>query len=167
MALELASQATSDISRLLLWNPVSQGEQYILQFLRLRLVNSMMQGERKEKVSDLIELVERDGVIDVAGYELSKAMFSEVSGRKAQTLVTELNSSIDVLWLDIASQLKTLPVPTQKLLDQLGGAGHRVTIKQLAGPQFWATQEISRADTLITATCECLSSEPCQAQVCS
>lgn len=149
MALELASEP-ANISKLVLWNPVLQGEQYMLQFLRLRLVNSMMYGDTKEKVADLKQHLEQEGVLEVAGYELSAAMFQEVVSLKAKTF--DPVSVTDVFWADVASMIKPLPIPAQALVDQWRAVGIDVDVTQLVGLQFWSTQEISRADELIEAT---------------
>lgn len=150
MALELASEETTNISRLLLWNPVLQGEQFMAQFLRLRLANSMMYGGAKEKVADLKQYLDKDGVLEIAGYQLSAALFQQVNAIKAKTFT--LPSVTDILWTDVAGTMKPLAVPAQALVDQWRIAGIDVDVKQVEGAQFWNTQEISRADQLIEAT---------------
>lgn len=150
MALELASEETTNISRLVLWNPVLQGEQFMVQFLRLRLVNSMMYGDAKEKVTDLKQRLEQDEVLEIAGYQLSAALFQQVSALKAKTF--ELSSVSEVLWTDVATTIKPLAVPAQVLVDQWRATGIDVDVKQVQGSQFWNTQEISRADQLIEVT---------------
>jgi len=150
MALELASEAAANISKLVLWNPVLHGERYMLQFLRLRLVNSMMYGETKEKVADLKERLNQESMLEVAGYELSSVMFQEIASLKAKTF--ESKSVKQVLWMDVAPTIKSLAIPAQSLIDQWLAKGINVDVAQVAGPQFWATQEVSRAEELIEAT---------------
>jgi len=150
MALELASEAATNIFTLVLWNPVLHGEQYMLQFLRFRLVNSMMYGETKEKVVDLKERLKRENTLEVAGYELPSVMFQEVASRKAKTF--EPKSVKQVLWMDVAPTIKSLSIPAQSLVDQWLAKGIDVDVAHVTGPQFWATQEISRAEELIEAT---------------
>lgn len=158
MALELAGEVKLNVSRLVLWNPVLQGEQFMLQFLRLRLVKSMMYGAAKEKVADLKQQLEENGMLEVAGYELSASMFREVAALKAMTMAQPAANNI--YWADVSSTLKSLPVPTQTLLDQWQDRGLEVEVDQLKAPQFWATQEISRADELIEKTTQWLAAEP-------
>jgi exosortase A-associated hydrolase 2 len=155
MALELASEESINISRLVLWNPVLQGEQFMLQFLRLRLVNSMMYGDTKEKVSDLKQYLDQNGSLEVAGYQLSGTMFQQVSALKAKLFV--LPSVTEVLWTDVVTTIKPLTVPAQALVDQWRVAGIDVGVKQVEGFQFWGTQEISRADKLIEVTSDWLT----------
>jgi len=150
MAIELAAIPTISVFQLILWNPVLQGEQYMLQFLRLRLANSMVYGEAKEKTADLKQSLKQDGFLEVAGYELSASMFEEVADRKAKDFGTP--SIRKVFWGDVASTIKSLPVPVKTLVDQWQAAGVDVDVEQVSGPQFWATQEISRVDNLILAT---------------
>lgn len=161
MAIELAQEPDLNISQLLLWNPVLQGEQHMAQFLRLRLANSMMQGETKEKLSDLKVRLEEEGLLEVAGYELSYALFDQVCKSKAKEMV--LPSDLKVYWADVAATIKALPVPAQNLIDQWKEQGLQVDTNQIEASQFWATQEISRADELIEKTAAWLSGVPTNA----
>lgn len=150
MALELASQKSANITRLLLWNPVLQGDQFMMQFMRLRLANSMMTGEGKETVSDLKQRLEKEGLLEIAGYQLSAPLFQQVNAIKAKAF--ELSSVTQVLWTDVATTIKPLAAPAQTLVDQWQSVGINVDVKQVEGAQFWNTQEISRADQLLEIT---------------
>lgn len=150
MGVELASDARLEISRLLLWNPVLQGELFMQQFLRLRLASSMMSGDGKEKVSDLKQRLSDEGILEVAGYELSAAMFNEVCARKAREMV--LPANLEVFWADVALAVKPLPAPAQSLVDSWQEGGLTVGIEQIQASPFWATQEIARADELVKKT---------------
>jgi len=150
MALELAAELECKYSQLVLWNPVFQGEQYMLQFLRLRLANNMMSGEIKNKVADLEQQLEREGVLEVAGYELSTLMFKEIVARKAITL--DIPQAQKIFLVYVAPTIKSLPAPVQALVDQWLAADVSVETGQVVGPQFWTTQEISQVDELIERT---------------
>jgi len=154
MALELASQDTT--SKLILWNPVLLGEQFMLQFLRLRLANSIIYGDNKEKLADLKQRLEQGGRIEVAGYQLSAALFEQVCELKAKAL--QLSSVKNVLWTDVSTNTKPLAVPAQAVVDQWQAAEIEVNVKPVMGYQFWNTQEISRADSLIEVTTDWLNS---------
>lgn len=150
MALELASDKELGVSALLLWNPVLSGEQHMLQFLRLRLANSMMNAGAKEKMGDLKALLEKEGMLEVAGYELPCALFNEVCARKA--IEIGMPSVKAVYWAELSPSAKVLSGPAQQLVDRWKDAGLSVETEQIVGPQFWATQEISEAFELIEKT---------------
>lgn len=151
MALELASRKVLGVSKLILWNPVLSGEQHMLQFLRLRLANSMMNTGAKEKVGDLKALLEKEGMLEVAGYELSRVLFNEVCARKAEVL--EMLDIDAVYWVELSPSAKALSGPAQQQVDRWKGAGLMVETEQIAGPQFWTTQELSESVELIESTC--------------
>lgn len=153
MALELAS--LSDTTTLILWNPVLQGEQFILQFLRLRLANSMIYGNNKEKLADLKLQLEQQGYIEVAGYQLSQALFEQLGDIKAKAL--KLPSVKKVLWTDVTTNGRLLAPVAQALVDQWKTAAIVVDVKSVEGYQFWSTLEISRADALIDVTIDWLN----------
>lgn len=154
MALELAS--STNTSKLILWNPVLQGEQFIQQFLRLRLANSMIYGDSKEKLADLKLLLEQEGCLEVAGYQLSADLVKQISEVKARTL--HLPQVKNVLWTDLTTNAKPLAPVAETLVDQWKAADITVVAKAVMGPQFWNTQEISRADSLIEVTSDWLGS---------
>lgn len=135
---------------LLLWHPVLNGEQHMTQFLRLRLANSVMHGGQKEKASDLKALIEREGQLEIAGYEISRELFTETSFRKLAAL--PIGSDQCVVWVDVLPPDRPAPLPTQKLLEQWQSNGIECDYQQVAGPQFWSTQELSEGDELIRAT---------------
>ncbi len=155
MAMQLSGELETQPSRLILWNPVLSGEQYMQQFLRLRLANSMMYGESKEKAADLKKHLEDKGCLEVAGYELSNDMFMQLCSRNAESL--DIPAVTHVLWGEVSPSVKGLTIPAQKLVNKWCEGKLSVEVQSIDGSQFWATQEISRAEKLIEKTTDWLS----------
>jgi hypothetical protein len=53
---------------------------------------------------------------------------------------------------------RPLPPALARLTEEWRQQGCRLELKQILGPQFWATQEISESANLIAATCMVLAS---------
>jgi len=93
------SQHRPDISRLVLWQPVLNGEQQVDQFLRLRTaasaVTDSMAFDRKTLWSEL-----RSGAsLDIAGYELSSTLALEL----ARVRLNDLIPQCEVHWVEIGT----------------------------------------------------------------
>jgi len=70
LAVELAS-TLPDIEQLLLWQPVVNGEQYLNQFLRIKLAGEMLsQGQAQNGTKALRASLEAGSNIEVGGYML-------------------------------------------------------------------------------------------------
>lgn len=151
MAMELSGGTCSNFEKLMLWNPVLNGEQYIHQFLRLRLANSIMYGNQKENVADLRAKLENGGSLEVAGYELSSDLYNEVCAIKAIELDDTLAKS--VYWVEVSTSEKALAIPAQKVVEKWRGEGLTVNVENVIGSQFWSTQEITHNSELIENTC--------------
>lgn len=150
MALQLAENRELGISRLVLWNPVVLGEQYMQQFLRLRLANSMMSENGKEKISDLKMVLQTEGALEIAGYELPKVLFDEVCTLKAEEM--EVPAVKSIFWVELSPSAKPVNVPSRRLIEHWKDDGVVVDVEELAGSQFWSTQEISESCELIEST---------------
>ena len=74
LATELAQQCSP--KGLLLWQPVSNGSQFLTQFLRLRIAAAMM-GGAKETTAQLREIFKSGKTLEIAGYEIAPELAHE------------------------------------------------------------------------------------------
>lgn len=154
----LATQITVEnkkyIDELLFWQPVHSGQQFVTQFLRLRLAAAMMNGS-SESTSDLrARLIAGEG-LEVAGYELSPALVRELDEADLAQLTPPV--SIKVYCLELISRdEKPASLPTRKLVETWQKLGVDISFATVVGPAFWATQEIALAPALISKTTEML-----------
>ncbi len=153
LALEASASRTGDIDGVVMWNPVVSGKTYMNQFLRLRLIAGMMGTDRsKETLKDLHAKLEANGELEVAGYRLSRALLDEINGRKLAELLLEAPR---VRWIElVATEGQSLPLPAAKAAQRAADRGSDFSLRSAAGPQFWATQELALAPSLLDVTCE-------------
>ncbi|WP_306391363.1 hydrolase 2, exosortase A system-associated [Telluria beijingensis] len=87
LALEAASTAAP--ARLLLWQPVTDGDSHLKQFLRLRVAADMLQGTSEGSVAALRTQLAAGTTLEIAGYGLAPAladgMAAALPGRLAGT----------------------------------------------------------------------------------
>lgn len=138
------------IDQLIFWQPVLNGDQFVTQFLRLRVAASMMLGG-KETVANLRELLTKQGCIEVAGYELNSDLVSQIGEVSLLNLTPSPRTKC--FWFDVASSKnKPLSLAANKLIEQWKQANVVVSSQLIEGDSFWTTQELSMAPALIDAT---------------
>lgn len=136
LACEL-SQARADVQKLVLWQPVLNGEQQIDQFLRLKTVatavNSSVTFDRKTLWSEL-----RAGrSMEIAGYELSSSMALEL----AKARLGDLKPACQVIhWLEVGALSRDgFSVASESVIANWSEQGVKVTKGSVVGDPFWRT----------------------------
>lgn len=147
-------------AQLLLWQPVLQGASHLTQFLRLRVAAQMLGEGNADGGTDALRASLAGGTpLEVAGYTLAPAMASALDALDA----SRLPPPCPVNWLEVAAaEGRPLPPLAQRVLQGWQAAGVDARAQCVAGPQFWATQEIAEAPALLAATCALLQ-EACHA----
>ncbi|MDB4516998.1 hypothetical protein N9089_05300, partial [Crocinitomicaceae bacterium] len=70
---------------LILWDPILNGEDYLLEFLRSNLTTQLaIYGEIREDREQLIEKIRRDELVNVEGYELGRGMYLELASLRLE-----------------------------------------------------------------------------------
>ena len=149
LAVELSAHLP-DIRQLMLWQPVINGEQYLNQFLRIKLASEMLsQGQARNGTKALRTGLEAGQNIEVGGYMLSSAMAHDLARLK----LTEMPPPCPVLWLELGLEANDLPSPASgRIVESWRASGVKVQTRTLAGEPFWVTQEITECPGLIEAT---------------
>lgn len=135
----------------LLWQPVTDGRQHLTQFLRLKGVSQMLEeADAKAAMAAVRSALERDQVVEVAGYALSPAL---VVGLQAARLDLPTAYAGRVAALEVMPPERCEVSPALRLLtDRLRGKGVRITAAAHPGAAFWQTQEIETCPALIDAS---------------
>lgn len=151
LAVELAN-ALSGIQRLILWQPVVNGEQYLNQFLRIKLASEMLSGSQAQSgTKDLRAKLEAGESIEVGGYLLGSAMARDLARLK----LADTPPPCPVAWLEVGAEEGGSPTPaSQRIVDAWRAAGVSVLTCTVTGEPFWVTQEITECAGLIEATTE-------------
>ena len=164
LALDYAKLADNRVSRLVLWQPVVSGENYMTQFLRLKLASEMLGSgtPAADNVNTgssagggtrgLRDAMRNGENLEVAGYELTPALAGAIDAVNAMTLAP-LEQSVE--WFEVVPAAdRPLPPGSQRVADDWRRAGVQVRTWRLAGPSFWSAQEIVECAPLLTRTTE-------------
>ncbi len=157
LAVDIAKTHPGLINRLLLWQPVINGNQAMAQFLRLRLAAGMMAGGG-ENMTELKERLSSGESLEVAGYGLSPALYEQLSTVSMSDVPVEIISKIPVNWLEVVTAPdKPLNLQSKKLISTWQEAGCSVQSETIAGEPFWTTQEFATAPQLIIRSTDLLT----------
>ena len=148
----LAAEAACRIGqpcRLLLWQPVMSGKQYLQQFLRLKIAGELLDGGAKGAMNRLKEQLAEGVSVEIAGYALSSSLALGLEG--AELLVPDAVRRTDLLEVSSAGTGELSPVVSARL-EKWRDAGRDVRGVSVAGPAFWQTTEIEECPELIDAS---------------
>lgn len=154
LALEAACAAgTAAPARLLLWQPVTEGESHLKQFLRLRVAADMLHGANEGSMAALRAQLDAGTTLEIAGYGLAPSLAGGMAGASAGRLLPPC----PVDWLELAPDAdRPLPPAAARTGDGWRARGAAVRQQVLAGPAFWSTPETTEAPALVEASLACL-----------
>ncbi|PWV63358.1 hydrolase 2, exosortase A system-associated [Plasticicumulans acidivorans] len=133
---------------LLLWQPVLSGELAMTQFLRLRLAASL-RDEHKETTASLRAQLLEGISLEIAGYELSPALYAALSAQRLDVGT----ATLPIRCLEIAADAeRPLSPALARCLDAWRAAGIDAAAQSVVGDMFWSTQEIATVPGLAQAT---------------
>ena len=129
------------------WQPVTDGELFLNQFLRLRMAAGMI-GGHKESTAQLRARLEAGETLEVAGYALPPQMAASLASARLMS-----SSIAPVIWLEV-NQLAELPPVSRQVVGSWRDRGIAVDAAVLDGEPFWTTQEIGEVPALLDLTLE-------------
>ena len=156
LAADIARGRGMGIEQLLLWQPVASGEQFLRQFLRLRLAAEMLSsGAAQTGLRELGEALERGVSLEIAGYELHPELASAIGDLKLADLVPAVKR---VHWLEVSPQPEPAISPASlRALEAWRGKSMDIRAAVVTGEPFWTTMEITDCAALLDASDEMLS----------
>ena len=133
----LAAAGRSDVARLLLWDPVTDGAEYMQAVLRSNLMLQMAQHRRvMENRELLVERLDRGELVNVEGYMLNGELYREVSA--IQLAAARPEATVRSLIVSIV----TGDSPAREQHVDLGKAWPNSTVATAVEEPFW--REIRR-----------------------
>ena len=136
----VAEGVLAPVERAVLWQPVLDGDRFLMQFLRLRVAASLME-DRKESLGELRESLRGGRALEIAGYTLPPQLATQLSmiscESRLQALATQLH------WMEVVRNLGAeLPVSSSRPVELARAAGGAVLVSKFEGEPFWSSTEI-------------------------
>jgi exosortase A-associated hydrolase 2 len=152
LALDVASTSGSAFERLILWQPVTGGEAFLTQFLRMRLASDMFSSADKKPPGTKEMRAEMADMksLEIAGYELAHELASSIDRMNAADLIVT-TAAID--WIELVPEAgRPIPPATARVASAWEKQDVDYSIHLTPGAPFWSTQEISECPSLIDCT---------------
>jgi exosortase A-associated hydrolase 2 len=143
-----------EFQKLLLWQPVLNGEQQVDQFLRLRTVPTSGSGEVIFDRKSLWDELRAGRSLDIAGYELSSTLALEM----ARARLNDLRPEGQVHWLEIGMVPHAKIAPgSENVVSRWREQGASVETSYVHGDPFWRTVDAEVNIDLLQRTLDALS----------
>jgi exosortase A-associated hydrolase 2 len=154
LAMDFSHHNPGLVDRLLLWQPVLNGDVFVTQFLRLRVAAAMMNAALpQEKTSELKSRLLNGQTLEVAGYALHPDLIRPLVALKAVTL--SLQNIKEVVIFELAASNESEPsLLNQQFLNRLQAVDIKASLTVVEGDTFWGSQEIVTTLNLIQFTSE-------------
>lgn len=140
------------INRLVLWQPVLDGKQFMTQFLRIRVAASAIASDgdssQKDTVASLRERLAQGESLEVGGYCLNPGLVSSIDSLSSKTLPPPAGASVQVFEVSSVADSPVMPV-TARVAQMWRDQSCSVEVKKVQGEPFWAAQELVEAQQLI------------------
>ncbi len=143
LALDLAMSYTGQFTKLLLWQPVTNGKTYLTQILRARIAYLSGNALPPETTEGMRLRLQQGETIEVAGYVLGGKLAQDIDNLNVTSLSSL--SGVEIHWLQQSSRSGEPPAAgVQKVIDQLISQGNFLEVTSFQSPQIWQLSE--RAD---------------------
>lgn len=138
-------------SRLVFWQPIINGHSAFTQFLRIKIAASIGRDEEAGNTADLEAQMLEGKVIEVAGYFVSKDIFTGIRDAAITNHLSITNVPID--WYTVlASEERKTPRGDSKVIDKWMENGATINHHKVIGPAFWQAHERTLVPSLVTDT---------------
>ncbi len=154
LAVELSAHLSA-IAGLILWQPVLTGDNFVNQFLRIKIASEMLGSEQsKLGIKEFRALLASGQAIEVGGYMLASRLAMEIEKLR----LAEMPPPFPVEWFEISPNSgDALPPASSKTIEAWSNSGTRVRTHHVTAAPFWSSQEILEYPGLVTATADSLA----------
>ena len=157
LALDYSRHSGESFAGVLLWQPVTNGAQYLNQFLRLRLGSDMLSGAAVTGGSGQLRAQLAQGTsLEIAGYELAPELAAAIERLDLAALAPR---NVPARWFEINAEGRLSPA-LRRAAHAWNAAGAEVDLHAVKGAPFWSTVEISECSELLAATSDTFALTP-------
>jgi exosortase A-associated hydrolase 2 len=150
LALDVIHRKRIQIEKLIFWQPITNGNLFINQFLRLRMAADLLSSDEKISTKQLSESLLAGDTQEIAGYHLTSSLYKSIRELHLDGFID--TNEVPISWFEIlADENRQINKATQKIIENKNWT-YRPIIKKIIGEQFWATPEIAYLENLLTET---------------
>jgi exosortase A-associated hydrolase 2 len=154
---EFARDSGLQLKKTVFWQPVTDGERYISQLLRIRVAADMMGDHARETTKDLRGRWAAGETLEIAGYEISARLAKQIESVR---LLSALGPWLgEVQWLEVVGEAMERLPSAERIAAAATTSAAKVTTRAIVGEPFWSTVELVRAETLLAETVAVLTGQ--------
>lgn len=157
LALDFSKESRNAVDKLVLWQPVVNGEVFLTQFLRMRMASEMLLGSNNKLVGtqEMRKMLAAGETIEVAGYELAPDLAASIDTLNLADLGLP---NTPIHWFEMVPEPgHPLPGAAARVMEGWRQQGVNLQTHPVPGGPFWASQEITESPALLSATTELFS----------
>ncbi len=140
LAIRLAEREDTNISKLVLIDPVINGRDYLNEIIQQKLVREMITfGEAKSTPESLRQQISKDHLADLDGFIVPES-FIDMLDKLDISKSNQLKKCSVTLILQ--GHRRELPEPYRRFLDNCTGSGCECKSKIIHSPPFWKANDI-------------------------
>lgn len=153
LALDVASSTNLNPSKILLWQPVTNGKSYLTQVLRQRLAYLAGNDLPPETTQELRDKFASGESVEVAGYIIGGNLGVDIDAMHASSL--QSLGSAEIVWVEQSmNSEKPLPPASVKMISHFQGLGNEVVVLKHSSPPIWQLHKRDHAPQLMDITRE-------------
>ena len=157
LAADFVSDHPGRFKRLVLWQPVSNGQTYLKQFLRIKFAADLAEGGEGQGTKALMAELESGKPVEVAGYDLAPELAKSMEGLKLGSLLVA--AKMPITWLEVAGQNDApLSPATARIVTDSQSAGIAVTAKTVGDQAVWQLQARVEMTNFVRAAVDMIGS---------
>lgn len=139
------------LHRILFWQPVTNGQATLTEFLRIRIAASMNRNEKAGTIKEFEEQIERGKSVQVGGYDVSPGLFKGIKSAKFEDYFDL--TTVPIGWFTaLASAIRKPPRTDTMKVDKWRAKGAIVDYFNVIGPPYWQAHERTLLPELIEET---------------
>lgn len=149
LAVEVSSRL-SEAKGVMLWHPVTNGDLFLNQFLRIKLASEMLtEGRAQTGTRQLRDQLKAGNPVEVGGYLLAAELAETIVALRLDTMTPPSHAA----WIDVVADTQSPTAPaSQKVMQTWIDRGCTLRVSRVKGQPFWITQEITECSALLDAT---------------
>lgn len=151
LALDLAATNPGRFSKLLLWQPVTNGKTFLTQVLRARIAYLSGNELPPETTEQMRLSLHQGNTVEVAGYVLGGRLASDIDTLSVNSIGSLEN--VRIYWLQHSTRPdESLSAGVKRAIDDLESRGCFVEVTMFQSPQIWQLSERADCSQLIDKT---------------
>ena len=165
-ALILADAAKDDrvsANKCIFWDPIEKGESLTRQLVRMKIAAAMADEAKKITTRDVIDSMNHEGLLESAGYHVSRLMFEDIKSKNLFDLMPTVADKTDVHWMTLGKHKDTenkwlANSFTYSDFDACANV-NRMHMHPVNDVKFWMQQEVTISPRLLAVTHEVFTGE--------